>query len=69
MFVKNNNRQIILWAMKPLTPSPKINKVDFIMILRVVNDAKKNKKKSLIFLTGVPGSGKTLAIVGSKVKH
>ena len=29
--------------------------------LRVINDAKKNQKKSLIFLTGVPGSGKTLA--------
>jgi hypothetical protein len=29
--------------------------------LRVINDAKKNQKKSLIFLTGVSGSGKTLA--------
>ena len=30
-------------------------------VLRAINDAKENQKKSLIFLTGVPGSGKTLA--------
>lgn len=30
-------------------------------ILKIVNDSKKNKKKSICFITGVPGSGKTLA--------
>lgn len=31
------------------------------IVKKIINDSKKNKRKSICFITGVPGSGKTLA--------